>query len=429
MKKLILSLSVTLLGGFTSLALIGETRSLEKPTDIAEVAKGNNEFAFGLYAKLKDEKGNLFFSPFSISTALAMTYGGARGETAEQMAKTLHFTVDEARLHPAIASLNKELNGDGKSSHGYQLSVANSLWGQKGYKFLPDFLKLLETNYGAGLHEADFKTDFEKERQVINGWVEKETRDKIKDLLQPGILNELTRLVLVNAIYFKGDWENQFKKGLTRDAIFMVTPDQKVKVPLMYQEDEFKYIEEEDFQALDLPYIGKELSMVIFLPKQIDGLGELEKSLSEENLSKWSSKFVSEKVEVYIPKFKVEKDFSLKETLSAKGMPRAFDGDIRDDGKMADFSKMVKFPSDLHGGDPEVGLYISAVIHKAFVEVNEKGTEAAAATAVIMGARPGPIRAKPKQIIFRADHPFLFMIRDNKSGSILFMGRVVNPLD
>ena len=416
----------------TSLSAVGETQVTEKTatqvpektTDTAVVVNGNNEFAFDLYAKLKDQKGNLFFSPFSISTALAMTYGGARGETAEEMAKTLHFTVDEVHLHPIFTSLNKELNGDGKS-RGYQLSVANSLWGQKGYNFLPDFLKLLENNYGAEMNEADFKKAPEEARQNINKWVEKETHEKIKDLLKRGTLDESTRLVLANAIYFKGNWASQFKKDQTKDDAFRIAVDQKISVPMMCQKEKFEYMEGDDFQALKLPYIGEDLSMVIFLPKQMDGLAKLEKSFGGR-LLRWLPRSTSiEVVEVYLPRFRIEKDFGLKKTLSAMGMPLAFDGDPSD-GKMADFSKMAKFPATLFGGDPEAGFCISEVIHKAFVEVNEEGTEATAATAVTMAG--GGSAIQPEVKLFRANHPFIFMIRDNKSGSILFMGRVVNPM-
>jgi serpin B len=372
--------------------------------DKTAAAKDNNAFAVDLYGKLRAADGNLFFSPESISTALAMTYAGARGPTAEQMAKTLHFTLDQEHLHPALGALMADLNGGGKK-RGYQLSVANALWGQKGHDFLPAFLTLLKDDYGAGMHEVDFLKDTEGARQTINGWVEKQTQDKIKDLIAKDVLPPDTQLVLTNAIYFKGDWNTQFKKDATRDGPFQVSAKDKVNVPLMNQTGDFPYFEGDGLQGLEMPYVGKDLSMVVLLPKKADGLPDLEKTLSADRLSDWLSKLHTDEVMVALPKFKLTSQFSLKDTLSAMGMLDAFTD-------RADFSGM----------DGQKDLFISAVVHKAFVDVNEEGTEAAAATAVI--AQPTAARISP---VFRADHPFIFLIRDRRSGSILFVGRVVNP--
>ncbi len=366
----------------------------------------NNAFALNLYGKLKDQEGNLFFSPFSISTALAMTYAGARGETEAQMRKALHFYMGQRGLHPACKSLIEDLNARQKAG-GYELSVANALWGQKGYGFLKEFLDLTRENYGAGLNEVDFAGATEAARQGINKWAEDETRGKIKDLIPPGVLNALTRLVLTNAIYFKGNWASQFKKGDTQNAPFTLLDGKKVNVPMMQQTRKYPYLKTDTFQALELPYVGEELSMVVLLPRKVDGLADFEKSLTHKGLTEWVEALRKEEVAVYLPKFKMTSSFSLSEVLQSLGMPDAFSLGL------ADFSGMT--------GNKD--LFISAVIHKAFVDVNEEGTEAAAATAGVMALERVP--APPP--VFRADHPFLFLIRDRRTGSILFMGRVVNP--
>jgi serpin B len=394
------------------------------------VVEGNNKFALELYAKLRAREGNLFFSPYSISTALAMTYAGARGQTEAQMARVLHFPTvpggigpkpnkassgpmttmrvwDRMRFHSAFGAIIKDLNARGEKG-GYELSVANALWGQKGYGFLEDFLELIKTNYDGRLSEVDFAKATEAARKTINTWVEKKTKNKIKDLIPKGVLNRLTRLVLTNAIYFKGNWASQFKKDRTQDAPFTLAGGEKVDVPMMNQTAEFNYMETEDFQGLELPYVDDELSMIILLPKRVDGLAEFEKTLTLKNLSQWLARLRKRKVIVSVPKFKMTSQFRLADVLKAMGMTDAFVPDV------ADFSRM----------NGKRDLFIWAVIHKAYVDVNEEGTEAAAATGVVVGitsVMPGRIP------VFRADHPFLFLIRDNHSGSILFIGRVMNP--
>jgi serpin B len=377
----------------------------EPPADRAAVVKGNTQFALELYGKLRQQDGNLFLSPYSISTALAMTYGGARGQTAEQMARTLHFDLPGEKLHPAMGALIQEINGTGEKKRGYQLTTANALWGQKGYPFNADFLKLNKDSYGAGLNDVDFIGATEQARLTINAWVEKQTQEKIKDLLKQGMLTVDTRMVLTNAIYFKGDWVSQFKKDATRDESFFVTADKQVKAPLMHQKGHFNYLEGAAFQALELPYLGKELSMVVLLPKKKDGLAALEKGLSVAGLGSTLRGLRPTEVVVTLPKFKVTAAFSLKKTLSEMGMAGAFTAG-------ADFSGIASKGS----------LRLADVIHKAFVDVNEEGTEAAAATAV-------KVEDKSKPVIpdFRADHPFLFLIRDTRSDSILFLGRLVEP--
>jgi serine protease inhibitor len=374
------------------------------PEDTAAVVKGNNAFAFDLYGRLRETEGNLFFSPYSVEAALAMTSAGARGRTLEEMEKTLHYPPQE-QLHPAFKALNARLNGEPGAKRGYQLSTANRLWGRKGYGFRPEFLKVTKDHYGAGLEEVDFGGDAEGARKTINAWVEKETHDKIKDLLKPGAVKGGTRLVLTNAIYFKGDWRYQFKKDATREQPFTLADGKQVKAPLMQQKGRFRYGELGDVQVLELPYAGKELSMLVLLPKKADGLADLEKGLSADRLAAALGRLHEFEVEVTLPKFKTTSEFELAKELSELGMPTAFTPE-----------------ADLSGISGGRDLYISQVVHKAFVEVNEEGTEAAAATAVVVdptGAVPMPV--------FRADHPFVYLIRDNQTGAVLFLGRLSDP--
>ena len=379
-------------------------------TDREAVVEGNNAFAVELYGQLRNQNGNLFFSPESISTALAMTYAGARGDTASEMAKTLHFTLPPDRLHPAMGALLSDFNAP---HNGYQLRVADALWAQQGYTFRDDFLKLTKKDYGAGFHPVDFKGATEAARLTINQWIEQKTENKIVNLIPPGTLTPDTRLVLTNAIYFKGDWQTPFKKDQTEVEDFHLSPAHSVKVPLMHIFDSYSYLNGGTFQALEIPYKNNELSMIVFLPNDVRGMPAFENSLTASNMQQWLSKLhPASDVILTLPKFKMTRQFTLQDTLGAMGMPSAFD----------------RIAADFSGMTGKRDLFISAVIHKAFVDVNEEGTEAAAATAVVMEmamARRGP--PPPSPIVFRADHPFMFLIRDNRSGGILFMGRVTNP--
>jgi len=369
------------------------------------LVEGNTAFAVDLYSKLREEEGNLFFSPYSISTALAMTYAGARGNTEKQMAQVLHFTLPQCRLHPAFASMEAALKAI-QEKGDVELRVANALWPQEDYVFLKAFLELTEKYYGSAITPLDYKTAHEAARRTINAWVEEKTNGKIKDLIPEGVLDALTRLVLTNAIYFKGNWATQFDKKLTEDAPFHLLLGESVETPLMHQKQTCGYGEFEGLQVLELPYVGEALSMVVLLPKKVDGLAELEDRLTAENLEKWTTRLRKEKVSIFLPKFTMTSQFQLQDTLASMGMPDAFN-------MSADFSGM----------DGTKNLFISAVIHKAFVAVDEEGTEAAAATGVVIRLKAAP-RPAP---VFRADHPFVFIIRDNVSGSILFLGRVVDP--
>jgi serpin B len=314
--------------------------------------------------------------------------------------------MSQEALHPAFADLAQRLNAV-QAAGDVQLSVANALWPHVDYPFLPAFLALVEANYGVALSALDYVADPEGARLQINAWAEAQTQGKITDLIPPRIINELTRLVLTNAIYFKGNWASQFDPAHTQSAPFTVQPDRQVVVPMMAQKLACGYRETEDAQIVGLPYVGDELSMLIVLPRQADGLAALEDQLTPAALGRWTHRLRPTGVQVFLPRFKVEAAFRLDAALQALGMTDAFDV------RRANFAGM----------DGIDMLFISAVLHKAFVEVNEEGTEAAAATAVVMEFR-GPPQAPP---VFRADHPFLFLIRENTTGSILFLGRVVDP--
>lgn len=406
MKKALIVLVVSIIA--VSLWLAKIDLFAQDKSDKQTVTEGNNAFAIDLYAKLSREEGNLFFSPNSISIALAMTYAGARGDTAAQMADTLHFSLSQEQMHLAFFELVKDLEADPQKS-GYQLSIANALWGQTGYKFYDEFISITKNYYDAGFKEVDFINDKNREesRQTINAWVENKTNDKIKDLIKPGILDNLTKLVLTNAIYFKGKWQFQFDTKSTQSSAFTLLNGEKIQVPMMSQTKEFNYAENDALQIIELPYIGDKLSMVVLLPKKIDGLKQIEGLLTQDNLNNWLSNLRNREVIVSLPKFKMTSEFELNEALKSLGMVDAFI-------MKADFSGMTPDP---------VGLYISKVLHKAFVDVNEEGTEAAAATAVVMRLKGMP---EPKPV-FRADHPFVFIIRDKSVGSILFIGRVMDP--
>ncbi len=405
MTKTILTMCVLLLAS----SCFAQT---EPPKEgIPAVVEGSNNFAIDLYAKLAKDKGNVFFSPSSINTALAMAYAGTAGDTAKQMAKTLHFSLPAEKLHPAFADLLKILNtpplvGKGKDRKpAYQLSVTNALWGQKNFPFKPDFTQLLNKSYEAGLRELDFAQS-DAARKTINDWVAKQTKDKIKDLIPEGVLNGDTRLVLTNAIYFKSKWATEFVKASTGNGHFKLLTGKEVDVPLMYQKSELPYMENDDLQLLELPYVHNEASMVILLPKKADGLANVEKQLSVANLNKWLKAKKATPVMASVPKFTFTIETMLADTLKNMGMTDAFD----------------PAKADMSGVTGDKRLFISHVIHKAFVAVDEEGTEAAAAT-----AEPETLGIDENTKTFYADHPFVFFIRHNSTGEILFMGRLVNP--
>jgi serpin B len=409
-RSVVLIASLLLLAGASAEDVAKPLPKPELTPDMLRAAEDGNRFALDLYARVRAEPGNVFVSPYSVSTALAMTYLGARAETAAQMAKTLHFTQDPKRLHAALRDLMRWHRGSAQA--GYQLNVANALWGQKDFGFLPDFLAATKAHYGAGLQEVDFRRMTDRARQTINAWVDEQTQGKIKDLLQPGDLTPDSRLVLTNAIYFKSSWMNGFEKSATYAEPFHLSAAQKVKVPMMHRQAHFGYLDGSTFQALVLPYQRNALSMVVLMPKQVDGLSDLEKTLSADKVKGLLSKVSYPDVVVTLPKFKVTQRLKLAETLKGMGMPLPFDP------SKADFSG-ISGSSDR--------LFIGNVIHKAFVEVHEGGTEAAAATAVEIAKEAADKGSRPAPPVFRADRPFVFLIRDNQTGSILFIGRLTDP--
>ncbi len=376
----------------------------------ALLVKGNSAFAFELYQALRESEGNLFYSPHSISLALAMTYAGARGQTAEQMAATLQFLLEQERLHPAFNWLDVELaqrgeGAEGKDGEGFRLNIVNAIWGQKDYSFLPAFLDVLAQNYGAGLRILDFISETEKSRLAINQWVSDQTEGRIEDLIPQGAIDAWTRLVLTNAIYFNAAWEYPFDEDVTADGPFHLLDGGQLTVPMMRQTESFGYTDGEGFQAVDLPYDGGELSMVILLP-EAGQFQAFEQGLDAERVDDIMGGLHVAYVTLAMPKFEFDSEFSLKDTLADMGMPIAF-------SRAADFSGMT--------GTPD--LYISEVIHKAFVSLDEAGTEAAAATAVIMRLTAMPAQ----QVEVTIDRPFIFLIRDIETGAILLVGRVLNP--
>ncbi|WKZ37812.1 MAG: serpin family protein [Anaerolineales bacterium] len=379
------------------------------PAEIHNLVEGNNTFALDVYQALRSENGNLILSPYSISLALAMTYAGARGETESQLAQTLHFPP-QAQVHPAFNALDLELNKKplnlDKDQEPLQLNIANAVWAEQTFAFLPEFLDTLARNYGAGVRLADFINQPNQERITINNWVSDQTEDKINDLLPEDSVGPDTRMVLVNAIYFKADWLDQFDADDTYDIPFNLLDGSQVNVPMMGQGMYIPYASGDGYQAVELPYAGSTAAMNIIVPDE-GRFEEIESALTYDLLEDVFGKMNQTSVMLRFPKFKFESSFALPDALKQMGMSDAFDS-----GK-ADFSAMT-------GGRD---LFIGNVIHKAFVAVDEEGTEAAAATAVIMEATGAPMW----DITLVIDRPFIFFIRDLQSGQILFIGRMLNP--
>ncbi len=378
-------------------------------TEISELVEGNRQFAFDLYQVLKEEEGNLFYSPHSISVALAMTYAGARGETAQQMADTLRFTLPQDDLHAAFNWLDLELKKRGEpledeEGDPLRLDIVNAIWGQKDYTFLDEFLDTLAVNYGAGLRVLDFIKETEKSRVTINEWVEEQTEGRIEDLIPQGSIDASTRLVLTNAIYFKASWKHPFEDESTCDGKFRLVDGTDVTVPMMFRSEQYGYAKGDGYVAVELPYVGEETSMVVLMP-DAGQFNDFEDSLTADRVAEMLGEIEYRQVALTMPKFEFDAEFNLTNTLKDLGMPIAFGGG-------ADFSGMT--------GRPD--LFISEVLHKAFVSVDEKGTEAAAATAVIMKES-----GSPEAVELRLDNPFIFMIRDIETDSVLFSGRMMNP--
>lgn len=377
-----------------------------------DLVRGNSRFAFDLYAALREEDGNLFYSPHSISVALAMMYAGANERTARQMEEVLRFQLAPDQLHPAFNVLDLELSSRGERSsgqdgEGFQLNIANAIWGQKEYAFLPRFLDTLAENYGAGMRVVDFIEDPAASRKSINDWVAERTGDRIRDLIPEGLINPLTRLVLANAIYFNAAWRLPFDERRTSTAPFHMLSGNRIDVPMMRQTEAFNYARHEktQAQAVELLYSGEETSMLILLPAA-GKYDQFESSLSADIISEVSKQLSPVRIRLSIPSFEIASEFRLADTLAGLGMSDAFDP------QSADFSGM--------NGTKD--LYLSAVVHKAFVKVDERGTEAGAATGGTIGVTSLPPA-------FTADRPFIFLIRDRATDAILFVGRVLDPTE
>jgi serpin B len=421
-RALLMVLAAILIGGVVACsqpATAGELKS-NKPrisspavsqTDEAALVIGNNAFAFDLYKFLRAGDGNLFYSPYSLSEALAMTYGGARANTEKEMAAALEFQLPQDTLHPAFDTLDLALASRGQGTKGkdqqpFRLHVVNAIWGQSGFDFLPSYLDLLAQNYGAGLRILDFQKSPEPSRVMINDWVAQQTEQKIKDLIPKGSITDMTRLVLTNAIYFNAAWKNQFDKNSTKPGDFTLNNGNKVSAPMMQEQASFNYTSGDGYQAVDLPYDGNELSMVILLPDQ-GKFDSFEAALTGQSVSGIIQGMKSRTVALTMPKFTTEQSFGLRSALTSLGMKDAFTPDV------ADFSGM----------DGKKDLYIQDVVHKAFIAVDEAGTEAAAASGVIVGTTSVPVDIVKLDL----NRPFIYFIRDIQTSAILFVGRVMNP--
>jgi serpin B len=374
---------------------------------LPSLVDGNTAFAVNLYGQLAATPGNLFFSPYSISTCLAMLYAGARGNTGKQMAQVLEFGANQPSFSVSFGELQRQLEA-ARTPNGLELDLANALWTQEGYPFRPAFLHVARDQYQASVNQADFTTEAAAVTDEVNRWVARETKDKIQNILPAGSLDAMTRLVLANAMYFKGAWTASFEKTNTVTNAFYVSSTGQVEAPLMHQPlVGVNYMETNDFQAVELPYGSNQLaSMVILLPRQVDGCAQVEAQLSPAFVSATLASMLKQNVELFLPRFTLASSFELSSTLAGMGMPDAFTPGA------ANFS----------GIDGTTSLFISHVFHKAWGEVNEQGTEAAAATVVVLKSA-----SVPPTFLFRADHPFLFFIRDTQSGSLLFLGRLADP--
>ena len=392
--------------------LIGEVAYNLNPQasldQIQALADAHNAFALDLYKQLAGEGENIFYSPYSIYMALLMTYAGAAGDTASQMESTLHLPYSQEEVHAVMNALNLQLKANSivDDKPAFTLNIVNQLWGQAGYAFLPEFLNTLSQNYNAGLKTVDFAADPEGARELINLWVEAQTNEKIRDLIPEGVLNELTRLVITNAVYFKAAWLSPFDPANTKNGSFTLLDGTQADVPMMHQSSSMRAYVSQDVQAVELPYEGGTYSMVALMPTA-GNLDTFEQSLTAESLQDILNQLERASVTLSMPKFKFDAAFALNDALEGMGMTDAFDP------MKANFSGM----------DGTTSLYISSALHKAFVDVNEEGTEAAAATAVAIGLTSAP----GQSYTIMLDHPFLFLIRDNATGTLLFVGRMADP--
>jgi serpin B len=376
--------------------------------DMAGLSEANNRFAMDLYRQISEGSGNLIFSPYSISTVLNMVYSGAGGITAVQMSEVLYLPGAE-KVDPASKELRNTILANDTLS-GLEISLANAIWAQHGFYFRDDYMDKLKESYEAPLTLLDFINDANREdgRRQINSWVEENTRQKIRDLIAPGVLDASTRMVLTNAIYFNGNWHWSFDESLTSPALFHVDPDESIQADFMHQTRSVPYYEDNEIQAIQLPYKHRRLTMMIILPRSVDGWKMISRILDHESLGKLESHFQPREVRISLPKFTTEWKLNLGKELSGMGMDQLF-------GLKADLSGMTG----------EKNLFVDEVVHQAFIEVSESGTEAAAATAAVISLKSS-LGSGPVQ--FRADHPFIYLIKDNQTGCLLFVGRLVNPI-
>lgn len=370
---------------------------------LTPLSQGVNAFACDLYEHLSEKKGNLFFSPYSIASVLAMVYAGARGETERQMAEALHFDLGQKKLHRAFTE-QRDLLTLYQRAGSIQLYQANSIWPQSDEPLLSSYLGLIRDAYGVEITPIDFKKAPESARKRINRWANEQTQGRIPEVIPPGLIDSLTRFVLGNAIYFQGNWAEPFLLNATKPAPFKLSPRRSRDVAMMYQKETLSYAEFEALQVLEIPHRGKDISMLVLLPKEVNGIIDLERYLTWKNLQTWRQAMFRNMVEVHLPRFEIGTDYRLDKAMQAIGMKEAF---VQRD---ADFSGMVRRPD---------WLFITFVLHKTWIKVDEQGTEAAAVASV------GGGRCEPS--VFRADHPFLFLIQDNRTGMILFIGRVMDP--
>jgi len=381
-------------------------QSLINEVHTSLAANNSNRFSSDLYSHITKEPGNTIFSPYSIYSALSMPYAGARNLTEKEMSNVLHITQSQEQFHNASAQLQKILL-DKQKQASYELSIANKIFIQKDFPVLPTFVSTMNNNYGAAFDTVDFANQ-EQTADLINHWVSQKTGDKIETIILPQYLSPATLMVLVNAIYFSSKWEKPFEPLFTQQSPFYHDEQNYNDVDTMVQTETFKYMENDTLQILELPYKNSTISMVILLPKQIDGLTQLEKIVTQAKLNSWMAKLQEKTVTVKLPKFKLESSYMLESTLANMGMTSAFG--------CADFS----------GIDGSKSLFISKVVHKTVIEVEEAGTEAAASTAIIMARSLAPFCKFPSETIFSADHPFIFLIKDKHTNLTLFMGRVTN---
>jgi serpin B len=401
-------------GGYMKSNLARETSPQVDPAEIEALADANTAFVLSFFDQIKEEDENIIFSPFSLSLALSMAMAGAEDVTKSEMINALQLTQSEEEVHSAYNALllaieasQEETQGESEGTE-FQLNIANSIWGQAGYDFQEKYLDTLALNYGAGVYNVDYINNPEAARMAINDWVEEETQKKIQDLIPQGAIDTLTRMVLANAIYFNGSWLHPFEESATEEAPFNLLDDSQTPVDMMSLTGQsFNYGQGDNYQAVQLPYLSQDFSMIILVPNA-GSFEEFEDELSSENLDSILNNLVYQPVDLKMPKFDFESTVNGKDPLSALGMAEAFDPDA------ADFSGITEVEK----------LFISDVLHKATITVDEEGTEAAAATAVIFGTKS----AMPEEpISLVIDRPFLFLIQHQPTGTILFMGHVMQP--